>query len=161
MAVAAVVLLALLAPLCKQCAAQKVRRSPMLLAPPSFCRLGTRRRGPGEDAPRTRLHARTDLHLPHLPQREVYSCRELREALADGGVRHIVAMQAGNFNCSADDLPADVPLKLVGREVLLEGQGPGLVYFDVRRRPRCQKKAGWPPAAPARPPPPGTPAMHC
>ncbi|EFN52857.1 hypothetical protein CHLNCDRAFT_138337 [Chlorella variabilis] len=84
-AVAAVVLLALLAPLCKQCAAQK---------------------------------------------REVYSCRELREALADGGVRHIVAMQAGNFNCSADDLPADVPLKLVGREVLLEGQGPGLVYFD-------------------------------
>lgn len=63
-------------------------------------------------------------------QREVYTCRELWDALGDEGVRHVVAMQAGSFNCSAADFPGS-PLEIGQRDVLLEGEGPGLVYVDV------------------------------
>ncbi|KAI3431697.1 hypothetical protein D9Q98_004742 [Chlorella vulgaris] len=66
-------------------------------------------------------------------KREVYTCRELWDALGDEGVRHVVAMQAGSFNCSAADFPGS-PLEIGQRDVLLEGEGPGLVYVDINRR---------------------------
>jgi hypothetical protein len=67
-----------------------------------------------------------------LLQADVSTCRQLWDALGNASVSHVVALQAGSFNCSTQDFPGS-PLELAGRTLLLEGEGPGLLYVDFNR----------------------------
>lgn len=69
---------------------------------------------------------------------EVRSCAELRAALGDAGVDHVLLMPrpgpGGGWNCTSDDLP-ERGVEIAGREVLIEGHGPEPVYYNVRKLP--------------------------
>ena len=59
-----------------------------------------------------------------------HTCAELAEALADDSADHVImAHVEGGWNCSAAELPPHTAT--VRRPLLLEGEGPGLLYYDV------------------------------
>ena len=63
-------------------------------------------------------------------QREIYSCVEMKDALNDASVDHVVIMAVeGGYNCTEEDIPPH-SIVIKGRDVLLEGSGPD-IYIDV------------------------------
>ena len=96
-------------------------------------------------------------------QREIYSCVEMRKALNDASVDHVVIMPIeGGYNCTEEDIPPH-SIVIKGRDVLLEGSGPD-IYIDVsgfggmtaerrRRSPpaiwACSSQGGTPVGLPA------------
>lgn len=92
---------------------------------------------------------------------EVHTCGELRAALQDEGVdRVLLAPRAahGGWNCTAADLPQHSVEIGSGRHVVLEGQGPGMVYYDVGAALggaglACRRRGGLMPRDRRRPPP--------
>ena len=62
------------------------------------------------------------------------SCAELRAALGDPSVRRVrmaPRADAGGWNCTADELPPGA-VTVTGRDLVVEGAGTELVYWDVR-----------------------------
>lgn len=60
-----------------------------------------------------------------------HTCVELGQALADETADHIImAHVEGGWNCSAAELPPHTAN--LRRPLVLEGEGPGLLYYDVR-----------------------------
>ena len=64
---------------------------------------------------------------------EVHTCTELREALANAAVEHVLLMPRPGgdiWNCSAADFPPH-SVEISGRNVLMEGYGEEQLYYDV------------------------------
>lgn len=71
--------------------------------------------------------------LPTAQPVHVHTCAELRRAMGDAAVRHVVMsprLEDGGWNCTADEFPTGA-VTIRGRDLLLEGQGPGLVRWVV------------------------------
>lgn len=61
-----------------------------------------------------------------------HTCVELGQALADETADHIImAHVEGGWNCSAAELPPHTAN--LRRPLVLEGEGPGLLYYDTNR----------------------------
>jgi len=67
---------------------------------------------------------------------EVRNCAEMRAALNDTSVDHVMLMNDGHFNCTLEDMPPNGVI-IVNRTVLWEGEGPGMAYIDVSVVHRC------------------------
>lgn len=61
---------------------------------------------------------------------QAHTCEELGRALADETADHVImAHVEGGWNCTAEQLPPHTAN--VRRPLVLEGEGPGLLYYDV------------------------------
>jgi hypothetical protein len=79
-----------------------------------------------------RLRVTTPLGL--LPaQVEVHSVAEMRAALNDTSVDHVYIVPGGQYNFTVEEFPPD-SVYIRGRNVTLEGGGPGLLRMDVSWR---------------------------
>lgn len=68
-----------------------------------------------------------------LQKVEVHTCTELREALANAAVKHVLLMPrpgGSSWNCSAEDFPP-YSVDISGRDVLMEGHGDQQLHYDV------------------------------
>lgn len=75
---------------------------------------------------------------------EVHSCTELREALANPAVEHVLLMprpSGDNWNCTAADFPP-FSVEISSRDVLMEGYGDKQLYYDVSVGLGSAKAAG-------------------
>jgi hypothetical protein len=84
----------------------------------------------------------------------VHDIAEAVSAMNDLAVDHVLLAQAGNFTVTEENWPKHGVL-IDNRTLLLEGEGPGLLYHTVSRgRCRsaapCRECAGGRPASPAR-----------
>lgn len=79
-----------------------------------------------------------------LQKVEVHSCMELREALANPAVEHVLLMPRPSgdvWNCTAADFPP-FSVDISGRDVLMEGYGDKQLYYDVSMGLGSAKAAG-------------------
>ena len=66
---------------------------------------------------------------PRARPQVVHTCVELRDALNDTSVGHVVMAASGSFNCSVEEFPPGA-VTVQHREVLLGGESP-YTYIDV------------------------------
>lgn len=79
----------------------------------------------------------------------VHSVDELRVALQDENVDHIVmANSPGNYSLSEENFPHRAAV-IAGRTVTVEGEGPGMVYVDVSARAARGPRVNWMEGAPS------------